>query len=177
MTVRRRKSLLLLAAAVCVAGVVAVVGFGLGVRAQVTPPPPSESLRNAPIAPAASRDAAERGDEPAVSLQRLRRVASLDLRRPLFEPDEPPAQAAAREAASRAPALSIELLGTINEPGHSYAIVSYPGSPWELRGVGERFDTPAGSVTIVEITPRRVTCRHRGEQRRLEMPEPEVPRP
>ena len=83
----------------------------------------------------------------------------------------------ANAAASRAPALSIELLGTINEPGHSYAIVSYPGSPWELRGVGERFDTPAGSVTIVEITPRRVTLRHRGEQRRLEMPEPEVPRP
>ena len=176
MTVRRRKTLLLLAAAVCVAGVVAVVGFGLGVRAQVTPPPPSESLRKTSITRAASQGVAA-DDEPAVSLQRLRGIASLDLRRPLFAPEQPEPSTAASKPTPRVTPLSLDLLGTIDEPGHSYAILSYAGGEWDLRGPGESFDTPAGTVTVVEVTPRRVIVEHRGERRELTMPEPEVQRP
>lgn len=177
MTVRRRKLMMSITAAVAVAGAMAVVGFGLGQPVEVTPPPPSASLREAPVEPAAARDDSPEdsdvGDEHSTSLRRLRGLASLDLRRPLFAPEKPPADTSPDNANQR-PALSIELLGTIDEPGHAYAIVSYPGSPGELRGVGERFDTPAGPVTIVEITARRAILQYRGEQRELKMPEPEA---
>lgn len=171
MNVRRRKSLVLLAAVLAASALVGVLAFGLGVPVNVKQPPASDALRTPSITPAATQGVTAE-DGPAVSLQRLRRIASLDLRRPLFAPEKPEPDPAETSAAPRVVPLSLELLGTVDEPGHSYAIVSYPGSEWELRGVGESFDTPAGVVTIVEVTPRRVVVEHQGERRELTMPEP-----
>lgn len=176
MTVRRRKTLLLLAAVLAASALVGVLAFGLGVPVKVKQPPASDSLRNTTITPATTQGVAAE-DGPAISLQRLRRIASLDLRRPLFAPEKPEPTTAASNPTPRVTPLSLELLGTVDEPGHSYAILSYPGSPWELRGPGESLDTPAGTVTILEVTPRRVIVEHRGKRLERTMPDPEVQRP
>lgn len=159
------------AAMTCAAGI--VLGFGFAVPVEVSEPAPGGALSRDVVA---ADPASEAGDAPTTeekpSLAALRRVASLDLRQPLFEPSPPTTPQ--RDPRPTGAKLSLDLLGTVDEPGHSYAILALGSGEIELRGEGEVVDTPGGTVTVLEVEPRRVVVRHGGQRIELEMPEPEV---
>lgn len=89
----------------------------------------------------------------AITLAELQHAAQLDLRRPLYDvPSAPP-------PASPAPApLSVRLLGTLVEPGHSRAILVGSDGRSVLKAVGENIN----DAQLLEIGPDSVTLGYRG---------------
>jgi len=171
MNVRQRKRWMLAAAAVLAGGGGAVVALGLAVAV------------DAPSArPTAADPAGHRTDDPdpapglaarGVSLADLRRVASIDLRRPLYDPPQPEAdRATAATAADPNAGLPVTLIGTANETGHSMAILRRTDQKIEVRRAGESFETPTGVVRVIDVTDRRVELQFAGRRHTLAMPEP-----
>lgn len=90
-----------------------------------------------------------------------------------IEPDLPPLQAFAsvwrmdlqrplQDVAATAAPLGIKLVGTVDEPGRSMAMIGLRSGSIELKAVGEAIDDPAGPIRIVKIEPSAVTIEHAG---------------
>jgi len=169
MNVRQRKRWMLAAAAVLAGGGVAVVVLGLGL------PVEAPSARPTVADPAGNRTAAVDPSTTGLAargvlLADLRRVASIDLRRPLYDPPQPERDAAA--TANPNAGLPVTLIGTANETGHSMAVLQRADRKIEVRRAGESFETPAGVVRVVGVDDRRVELKFNGRRHILEMPEP-----
>ena len=147
MILRHAHALLLIAAAACLALAAALAG-----AQWAKPVPPITEVPPAEPAAAATTTAA---------LPNFSAVKGRPLRRPLIDA-EPVA------AAPATPGPEFKLLGTVTEPGHSYAIFQVAGGRVEVCQVGET----AGVAQVTSIGPRRVTIRYNGQTRRLSLPEP-----
>ncbi len=93
----------------------------------------------------------------AVTLADLQRVCGVDLRRPLGE--APPAAGAASGAPAASP-MTLRLVGTVNEPGHSVAMFQKPDGAMELCGLGQSIDDAGGAVTVTRIEAQKVTVQY-----------------
>lgn len=80
----------------------------------------------------------------------------LDLRRPLFDPA--PVQPAPL-ATVAPPTLSVRLVGTVTEVGHSQALLMTPEGKLEIRGIGEQ----SGGAEILAIDEAGITVRFAGQ--------------
>ena len=79
-----------------------------------------------------------------------------DLRRPLFDPAPAPP---APPAAVAPPSLSVRLVGTVTEPGHSQALLMTPEGKLEIKAIGEQ----SGGAEIVAIDEAGITVRFAGQ--------------
>jgi type II secretory pathway component PulC len=96
-------------------------------------------------------------------LENLQRLASLNLRQPLFDPPPP----APQPPPTKTP-LAIKLAGTILEAEHSLAILQLPDGKTELKAVGEQ----CGGATIVRIEQDCVTVSYDGQTVQLTIAAP-----
>lgn len=180
MNVRQRKRVLWsAAAALCLAGA-AVIAWGVATTATVTPreqaiDAPAVAGRDQPTdspnAPAGPANARERP-----SLEALNRLASLKLRQPLFEQaSTDQRQTATEEENDDEPrrSLSLRLVGTIQEPGHSMALFRKSNGTFELCPQGQSIEDGSGQVTVTRVGRRTVTVQFAGRSRELTMPDEE----
>ncbi len=141
-TVRR---ILWAAGATGIAASGAVAWIGVTAPLARTSAVPSAALRSA-----STRAATAPAEDARVGGVDVRRVADLDLRRPLYDP--PAVQAPTQPP----PSLALRLLGTVVETGHSRALLVGPDGKLQLKSVG---DSLAGAE-ILRIGPDTVTVRH-----------------
>lgn len=95
------------------------------------------------------------------TLQQLRALGLLELRRPLRDP--PP-------IVVTAPPLSAKLVGTIydaNQPKFSMAIFILAGNKQATFFAGQTFNDPAGQVTVESVGDQTATVTYRGKTREL----------
>mgnify|MGYP006267745973 FL=1 len=171
MTLRQRTRALYVSAIGIAAAALLVCGWGALAPARVAEPgwAPSSSAGVASGDPVGNNDTPPTGRHPQYSLVQLQRVASMNLRPSLFPQAQP---ASSRpQAVQPARALSIQLLGTVIEPGKSMALFEDSDRSIKLMFEGETADTLAGLVTVNSIEPRRVVIEHGGATHELAMPE------
>lgn len=76
-----------------------------------------------------------------------------------------------KEEEGDASAITTELLGTIVEPGHSFAMFGQIGGRVETLGLGQMAKSLDEEFEVVDIAPRRVTIRFEGQLLDLEIAE------
>jgi hypothetical protein len=166
MNYRRKTRLLSLGALglALVTGAILVAGFLLPVEveAQETQTPGVSETQ-----PAASRRSSSQPSPMAQVYEQLEQLASRPLRRELEEPRKSTPQ---RPAGLPRPKLSISLVGTAREPGHSMAVFGKPDGSIQWVRPGETIETPSGNVTLEQVTAAGVTVRFAGETVQLELP-------
>ncbi len=117
----------------------------------------STQKRNTPVTPAA-----------------IAQVSRLDLRRPLFDP--PPVAVEAKPVVRSTSRMSLRLVGTINEPGHSMAMLGGAGDGIQIKSVGESVDLSGSPAQVLSIETDRVRVRYLGKEHELVMEEKEAKR-
>jgi hypothetical protein len=148
MTVRDHKRMIRFAAAVVglASLVVLVVGFATPVvvthQAEEAPGTKEQTGRRAG---ASSNGGAAMG--AVVTLEELRNVCAIDLRRPLVDGPAP--------VMTAAPAFSVSAM--FEESGHSVVVLTKPGGATEMCAVGDSFNDARGKVTVRSITSEVVT--------------------
>jgi hypothetical protein len=110
-----------------------------------------------PAGPLRYESAGTNTDAPVPSLAQIEQLASLDLRRPLY--DTP----AAAAAPAQRPPLALKLAGTIVEPGHSRAVLVGPEGKVELKSVGQS----VAGAEVLRIDPESVTVRYLDQEVQL----------
>jgi hypothetical protein len=169
MTVRGTRRLIGLAAALAGAAAVAILAAGLGLPVEVAVPEPAPgagvAAAGAPDGGKADAARAARGRPPLAEFERL---AALDLRRPLYDPPAEPRVAAAHPATP----LTVRLIGTVNEPGHSMAMLRKADGSVAVCALGEGVDAAGGRVTVTGIGHRKATVRYGGRSHELVAPPP-----
>jgi hypothetical protein len=166
MTVQQRKRAIGL-----VAGLVGLAGLAI-LAAAVAVPLETGAPEPAPQAPAVGPPPDDRGADqtPGASrptLGELARVSAMDLRRPLHDP---PATAAAAPKAASAVPMTVRLVGTIVEPGHSMAVFRKADGSFELCAQGESVTDAGGAVTVTGVAPEKVTVEYAGQAQELAVP-------
>ena len=169
MNVRDRKRILGWAAATIALGGIVVLAAGLMTPVQV-------AVEGADTRPIVSRGtpASAPSERPKASgvaglaLEELQLLCTTDLRKPLF--DAPPVPGAQGPAKSAAAALSVRLLGTVDEPGHSMAILQTSNGSIEVCGEGQKTDDAGGGVTVLRIDHQKVTVMQGGQSHELVVP-------
>lgn len=138
----------------------ALAVFGL----QSPPPPYSEA--NISRFPRSSSTLSDRTEGENLSLDLLVKIGSLPLRRPLYDPPEVIQK---KPILKSKPCLSIELVGLINEPGHSRALLRTKEGKTRLLSVGETFSNEAGLIEVVSIDDASITVGYEGERITIEL--------
>ncbi|MFN3166627.1 MAG: hypothetical protein ACE37H_06140 [Phycisphaeraceae bacterium] len=133
-----------------------VLGWGVLSPARVAEPTakPGGTTRTNAADPA---DASTRGP----TLQQLHGLGALDLRRPLRDP--PP-------VVVTPPPLSARLLGTVQDaadPGQSMAYFRLSDGTERWVKPGQRFEDPAGTVTVDAVGNQQATVTYRETQHEL----------
>jgi hypothetical protein len=95
----------------------------------------------------------------------LARVSAIDLRHPLYDPPPPPPPPPAKVA------LPVTLMGTFEEGDHSMAVFQLASGATEIRHSGEQFDTPAGTIKVIQVQRTTATVEFRGQTYELTTPE------
>lgn len=155
MNLRQQKRAIWLAAGALGLVALAVLAAGVAVPLELAPDEP-----DIPPAPE-NNPAADRGAEQARAerargeLAALQRVASLDLRRPLHD-------APAAGGPSKVP-MTVRLIGTVKETGHSMAMFQKKDGTIELCAEGESIDDTGGAVTVKRIDQETVTVEYADE--------------
>lgn len=174
MKVRRRKSVIWLAAALLGAISASVLAWGVGYPVRVGATGAGEAPEPASRAVASDKAAdgsADRDRRPPV--EELVRLCEMELRRPLYEPEPAERERADAEPGDEPKAstsMTVRLIGTINEPGHSMAMFQKKDGSVELCAEGRSIEDGEGEVTVIEIEHQRVTVRHAGRERELVTP-------
>ena len=152
MDVRGREKLIWLAAAIVTLGSVALVACALAFPPEVTPGAPGSRLGPARTNPGRA-DALSEGtpDNHRASLDTLARLCATDLRRPLYDPPPPPPPPPPTQA------MTVQLVGTISEPGHEMAIFRKSDGTIALCGPGESVADVGGAVMVTNVTQEKVT--------------------
>jgi hypothetical protein len=169
MNVRQWKRLM--SAGAILTGMAAGATLLLGVLLPVRVPPEEPRARRPASAdeqPALVTAEDVAGDHP--SLPALRRVCSLDLRRPLY--DAPPEKTPDVQPPAAKVPLAIRLLGTVQEPGHSMAMVQTSDGMIEVYAEGDRIDDAGSVFMIMKIEAEQVTIDHGGRSHTLTLPKP-----
>ncbi len=156
MNVRQRKRAIGLAAAAVGLAAVAVLAAGVAVPLETGPDEPdvpsSEGAGGAARDPAAEQAKAERA---RAKLAELQRVSGLDVRRPLQD-------APVAGGASKVP-MTVRLIGTVDEPGHSMAMFQKKDGTIALCAEGQSVDDAGGAVTVKRIDQQTVTVEYADE--------------
>lgn len=164
MTLKQRKQLVYAASVLMGLLAVGVLAWGVLV-------PPEVLVAEGDARGSAGGVVAE-GDGNAEAMARgpamadLLRVASVDWRRPLFDPPAPPA--VTRPRVVQAP---VELVGTLSEAGHSMAVLKTRDGRTEICGVGEVFDANGVRVEVKSVSGQRVEVEAGGRLFVLVLPE------
>ena len=166
MTPPQRRVLLRLTTLLAIVASAAVLAWALLDPVRVEEPRPGRAPK-----PAAGKDPVQGvAHAPSFDAAALAQLAAMDLRRPLFDPEPPPNMAG--QANAGAPALTVELIGTAREPGHSMALFRRPNGIVEVRGEGETLENAPGLLTVVRVTTAAVTVQHAGQVFDLQPPPP-----
>ncbi|MFO8014766.1 MAG: hypothetical protein R6X20_15840 [Phycisphaerae bacterium] len=174
MTVRQRKMLIWLLAGALAAPAVAVVVLGLAVpvRVETAQAPATEGAQDEK--PSAKSATADAGDRPQrAALAELLRLCRANLRRPLYDADEPAEDAKTGKTAARRAArspLTLRLIGTVNEPGHSMAMFQKKDGSIALCAQGESVDDAGGAVTVTQVEFEKVTVEYGNRSHELIIP-------
>lgn len=113
-------------------------------------------------APAATAD---------LTLAQIMRVASLNLRPPLFESaDESPAGPGGPGGPRPRAAMALRLIGTVIEPNHSMAMFTVPSGKILVQGVGDVFEEAGAKYEVKAIEPDKATVQYGGVAHQLQMP-------
>jgi hypothetical protein len=169
MDVRDRKRVLGWATAATALSGVVVLAAGL-----LTPMQAVVDVAGARPSVAAATPASGPGERPkapgvaGLTLEELQSLCAMDVRKPLF--DAPPGSAAQGPAKPTANALSVRLLGTVDEPGHSMAILQGANGEIEVCGEGQKTDDASGGVTVLRIDHQKVTVTQGAQSYELVVP-------
>ena len=162
--------------AVCAGGVL-IAGLCAPVGVEVASSKPSQRGGGAA---AASRPAAGDANDTLASgsgaiaasgpefLVQLQQLCGMGLRRPLFDP--PPEPALQGRNTRPGAGLSVRLIGTADEPGHSMAVFQKADGAIEVCGEGQSFELPGGVLTVVTIEPDKVAVQYAGRRHELVIP-------
>jgi len=101
-------------------------------------------------------------------LEAFRPIWEIDLRRPLVDP--PPPQKPPPPA-PRLPPLRLQLVGTVQESGHSMALLANPQGVIEVKRVGELLGEGRAAAEVVAIQAEQVTVRYQNQDIQLRLPE------
>ena len=145
-------------------GLAAAIALGAITAAILLPYPTGNVLPPSSIESVGVHSASTQSIPP---LSAFDSVARLDLRRPLV--DSPPPAKVTAVASNPPPALSIKLVGTVVQPGHSRALLLLPDGKIEMKRVGEI----TASAQILEITKSTVTVSYLGSDVTLKLEKPE----
>ena len=177
MNVRQRKNLIAASAALVALAGAAVLAAGLVLPVTISPSD-SHTLARTAGGKAASTQAiaSDTADSSQQWREDLLRLCQVDLRRDLFEVPTVAAPAidpaTTPSTAAQASSLSIRLIGTIIEPGHSMALFQKATGIVELASQGDTFDDGGVAVTVVTVEPLKVTVRRAGVSIELVIPPP-----
>ena len=158
---RRQRKFLAWSAAALIAliGVVVLLaGLMIPVRVDLSDSrrPPSASGTRASTGPNA--------DPSHFDLVELLPLCDRDLRRPLN------ADPAAGAGSPSGTPLTLQLVGTANEPGHSMAILKKGDGTVVLGALGDTIDGAGGPSVITRIAPDRISVKYAGSVRELVLP-------
>ncbi len=171
MNVRQRKRLIALAAALvglAAAGVL-VAGFLVPVTVPVHEVAPASDGPDVAPNPNGDQAPARDGSLPALpALPTLQRLCGRNLRRPLYDP--PPV---ARAAAPK-PAMTVQFIGTVIEPGQSVAMFRKSDGSIAWCAPGESVEDAGSEVRVTSVEYDKVTVQFAGESRELVIA-PETP--
>jgi hypothetical protein len=179
MTVRQRKTLIWLAAGVLAAPTVAVVALGLALPVRVETGAagrPDGGAAGEPSDRAAS--AADRDRQRRAAVADLLRLCRTDLRKPLFDSEAPAEGPTAKGGTARRggpSSLTLRLIGTVNEPGHSMAMFQKKDGSIALCAQGESVDDAGGAVTVTRVEFEKVTVQYGNRSHELILPPRRTP--
>jgi len=177
MNVRQRKRVLWLASIALAVGAGAALAWGFAVPVRVTP-----SEADVPGLAHPRDDSPDKNDhDPQRNpsrppLEELKKLASMDLRQPLYDAPEPrkqqpePDKPQPKQTPSR---LSLRLVGTIQERGHSMAMFQAGDGSIKLCGEGQSVENSGDVVKVTRVDFRTVTIEIDGESRELALPRAE----
>lgn len=175
MTVRQRKTLIWLLAGALAAPSVAVLVLGGVVPVRVETEQAGEPAAAADGTPQGQGASAAARDAPPrrAAMADLLRLCRTDLRKPLYDADEPAQDPKGRKAAARQAArsaLTLRLIGTVNEPGHSMAMFQKKDGSIALCAQGESLDEAGGAVTVTRVEYEKVTVQYGNRSHELVIP-------
>jgi hypothetical protein len=165
MNARQRTRILGFAAASIALGAVAVVVTGVALPVRIDDAAAVADARTIRPATAEADGEAGRNRPP---LQALLRLAKRDLRPPLYDPPPPPEPQPRTDPPTP---LTVQLVGTILEPGHAMAILQQPDGSTEICAAGESIDHAGRPLTVTEVGARSAVVTWSGRSQTLELPE------
>lgn len=173
MTVRRKTNLIRLTTAVIALTSAVVIVGGFMVAVEIEAPASTQGAGATGVRPTVAEQVSS--DVPQVpGLDHLVRLCERDLRAPLFDAPTPVAVETV-EPAAPAPTstgLSVKLLGTIIEPGHSMAMLQKSDGSVALIEAGQSIDDGGAKVVVAVVELRRVVIRIGNESHELVLPPP-----
>jgi hypothetical protein len=169
MTVRQRKKALAFSAAILgvLALLVLVVGLSLPARIAAREAEPGIDVPGADDAANDAQAEAAAAEASRQALAELQRLCRADLRRPLYDP---PSAAGPSPGGPTTQALTLSLIGTVIEPGHSMAMFRKPAGGTVFCAVGESVDDAGGPVKVLGVDEDKVTVEFAGRTRELALP-------
>lgn len=166
MNPRQKKRLLIVGAAVLGVVAVVIVGVGLSLPVRVDV---DDSGVHVKVVSATSQDTKPQEVQAAgLTLAQLQRLGAMPLRRPLYDAKQPVATNVRQQPVAKP--MTLRLVGTINEPGHSMAMFQKSDGSIELCALNQSIDDAGGAVTVTHIEPNQVTVKYGGQSRDLEIP-------
>jgi hypothetical protein len=165
MNLRQRKRIIGLAAALLGLGAVAVLAVGLILPVQIAATPAAARAEVARVVPPPAGPPAKSAADAAQALAAdLQRLSGRDLRRPLFDS---PAEARGTPGSPVRPPLTMQLIGTLNEPGHSMAMLQKADGSVVLCAQGQSVDDAGGKVTVTRIEKQKISVLYADEPQDL----------
>ncbi len=176
MSTRQHKRLISTAAVIVACAAIATVLLGVAVPPQVT----AEMLQVEPVTSPAV-DANEPSIDKSLAnknrpdRERLRQLASIQLRQRLFDPPPPPPppppQANVAQPAPPPPSsLKIRLVGTAVEEGKSVALLHMPDGTINVCLLNESLKYEEQQVTVTHVDSRNVKLEYAGRTHELKLP-------
>ncbi|GEM_PF-1670137 len=177
MTLGRQKTVLFIAATVVALAGVTILVAGIVMPVAVVPSTSVELLITGSPSKEGNDVPNDTQEKSKAWRQDLLTICSVDLRPPLF--DAPSLASATKVGDSvtqgespvvQVATLSVRLVGTIVEPGHSMALVMQPTGDVKLVAPGEHFEDSGVAVMVVKIERWKVTVLRAGQQMDLHLP-------
>lgn len=175
MNVRQRKRLIWVLAAGLVACSTGLLAWGVAVPVRVVPTAPAVAVSALADSDTQTDSARARRSAPSrPSLDALQQLAGSNLREPLYDPPPPSAKPTnKREPPEPAPRLTLRLVGTIQEAGHSMAMFQKSDGTIKLCAEGDHVKDGKNAVKVTRVAFRTVTVEHGGRSHELALPRAE----
>lgn len=164
---RQRNRMIRAAAMAIVLGGGAVLAWVIATPVRVETNESSPAERGGSVEPAIAAAAAQTVAPRRLTLEELREVCGLDLRRPLSE--VPPATGDAAVAPPPV-AITVRLVGTAQEHGHSVAMFQKQDGTLEVCAQGQSIEDGGVSIRVMLVEAARVMVNVAGVMCELSMP-------